>query len=82
MRSLSGTRVAPTELEICLVVPVSINISPLTGLESPKLIREGWSSLEGTVRDFTAEARRTQRRQGGSSFQFSVFSCQLLTDNR
>ena len=34
------SRVTPTELEICLVVPVSINISPLTGLESLKLIRE------------------------------------------
>jgi hypothetical protein len=30
-----------TELMICLVVPASINISPLTGLESLKLIREG-----------------------------------------
>jgi hypothetical protein len=29
-----------TELMICLVVPVSINISPLTGLEFLKLIRE------------------------------------------
>jgi hypothetical protein len=28
------------ELDICLVVPVSINISPLTGLESLKLIPE------------------------------------------
>jgi hypothetical protein len=34
-----------TELEICLVVSVSINIPPLTGLESPKLIREGGMSF-------------------------------------
>ncbi len=27
---------APTELEICLVVPFSINVSPLAGLESLK----------------------------------------------
>ncbi len=34
------SRATPTELGICLVVPVSINISPLAGLESLKLIRE------------------------------------------
>jgi hypothetical protein len=39
------SRITPTELEICLVVPVSINMSPLTGLESLKLVREGENDL-------------------------------------
>jgi hypothetical protein len=34
---------APTELGIYLAVSISINISPLTGLESLKLRREGVS---------------------------------------
>ena len=34
------------ELEICFAVPVSINISPLAGLESLKLIREGRKLVE------------------------------------
>ncbi len=34
------SRITPTELEICLVLPVSTNISPLMGLESLKLMRE------------------------------------------
>jgi hypothetical protein len=39
------SRAAPMELEMCLVVPVSINISPLTGLESLKLVRTGENNI-------------------------------------
>ena len=49
MAAISHT--APTELEICFAVSVSINISPLTGLVSLKLIREGGRKERGSEGD-------------------------------